>query len=80
MERLRPHLGVHGLRVEVSEIVEGTVRLRVWGSDSPGVQAPLLWSLPSEIEAAIVEAAPDVEEIVIEGLGFDRAARSQAAE
>jgi hypothetical protein len=80
VERLRPHLGVHGLRVEVSEIVNGTVRLRVWGADSPGLKAPLLWSLPGEIETAIVEAAPDVEEIAIEGLGFDRAAPSQAAE
>ncbi len=80
VERLRPHLGVHGLRLEVAEIAKGTVRLRIWGSEGPGLSAPMLWSLPSEIEAAIVEAAPDVERVEIEGLGFDRAAPSQAAE
>jgi Fe-S cluster biogenesis protein NfuA len=80
VERQRPHLGVHGLRLEVAGISKGTVRLRIHGSDAPGISAPLLWSLPSEIEAAIVEAAPDVERVVIEGPGFDRAAPSQAAE
>lgn len=80
VERLRPHLGVHGLRLEVAEIAKGTVRLRIHGSDAPGLSAPLLWSLPREIEAAIVEAAPEVEGVLIEGPGFDRAAPSQAAE
>jgi Fe-S cluster biogenesis protein NfuA len=80
VERLRPHLGVHGLGVEVAEIAKGAVRLRVSGGDAPGLSAPMLWSLPGEIEAAIVEAAPDVETVVIEGPGFDRLAPSQAAE
>ncbi len=80
VERLRPHLGVHGLRVEIVEIADGTVRLRLHGTDAPGLKAPMLWSLPSEIEATIVEAAPDVEQVLIDGLGFERAAVSHAAE
>jgi Fe-S cluster biogenesis protein NfuA len=80
VERLRPHLGVHGLRLEVAGIDKGTVRLSLWGDGGAVADGPLLWSLPGEIEAAIVETAPDVEEVVIEGLGFSRPAPSQAAE
>ncbi len=71
---------MHGLRVEIVEIADGTVRLRLHGTDAPGLKAPMLWSLPSEIEATIVEAAPDVEQVLIDGLGFERAAVSHAAE
>jgi hypothetical protein len=68
VDRLRPHLGIHGLRLEVAEIASGIVRLRVHQSSSLAVSAPLLWSLPGEIEDAIIEAAPDIENVVIEGL------------
>src|ERR1700738_817466 len=68
VDRLGPHLGVHGLRLEVVEIAQGIARLRVYQSGSVAVNAPLLWSLPSEIEDAIIEAAPDIENVVIEGL------------
>ncbi|MGO9232710.1 MAG: hypothetical protein ACLP4V_00940 [Methylocella sp.] len=68
VDRLRPHLGVHGLRLDVVEIANGTVRLRVHGSGAAAIQAPLLWTLPGEIEDAVVEAAPDVEKILIDGL------------
>jgi hypothetical protein len=68
VDRLRPHLGVHGLRLEVVEIARGTARLRVGQSGGVEVKASLLWSLPSEIEDAIIEAAPDIENVVIEGL------------
>ena len=70
-ERLRPHLGVHGLRLEVIDVAGGTVRVRVHGADA-GIRAPLLWTLPGEIEDAIVEAAPDAERIVVEGLDIAR--------
>ena len=79
VERLRPHLGVHGLRVDVVEVAGGAVRLRINGANA-GIRAPLLWTLPAEIEDAIVEAAPDAERIVIEGLAFAGQAASQAAE
>ena len=80
VERLRPHLGVHGLRLGVVEIAGGVVRLRVEGGDG-GIKAPLLWTLPGEIEDAVVEAAPDVEQVLIEGLDLSRhAAANRAAE
>lgn len=68
VERLTPHLGVHGLRLEVVEIAKGTARLRVRPGNGGTVKASLLWTLPSEIEDVIVEAAPDIEKVVIEGL------------
>jgi len=68
VDRLRPHLGVHGLRLDVVEIASGTVRLRVHGRGAATVKAPLLWTLPGEIEDAVVEAAPDVENVLIDGL------------
>jgi hypothetical protein len=41
----------------------------------------LLWTLPGEIEDAVVEAAPDVEKILIDGLApQDAAAAVRAAE
>jgi len=68
VDRLRPHLGVHGLRLDVVEIASGTVRLRVHGRGAATIKAPLLWTLPGEIEDAVVEAAPDVEKVLIDGL------------
>jgi len=68
VDRLRPHLGVHGLRLDVVEIASGTVRLRVHGRGAAMIKAPLLWMLPGEIEDAVVEAAPDVEKVLIDGL------------
>ena len=37
-------------------------------SDGVTVKASLLWTLRGEIEDAIIEAAPDIEAVVIEGL------------
>jgi Fe-S cluster biogenesis protein NfuA len=68
VDRLRPHLGIHGLRLDVVEIASGTVRLRLHGSGAATIKAPLLWTLPGEIEDAVVEAAPDAEKILIDGL------------
>src|SRR4029077_4846317 len=68
VDRLRPYLGVHGLRLEVVQIAKGVARLRVHQSDGVAVKASLLWTLPSEIEDAVIEAAPDIENVVIEGL------------
>jgi hypothetical protein len=68
VDRLRPHLGVHGLRLEVAQIENGIARLRVHQSGAVAVKASLLWTLPSEIEDAVIEAAPDIENVIIEGL------------
>jgi Fe-S cluster biogenesis protein NfuA len=68
IERLRPHLGVHGLRVEILGIDRGTVQVRLKASGDVAVKASALLTLPAEIEDAIVEAAPDVDKVVISGL------------
>jgi len=81
VDRLRPHLGVHGLRLDVVEVASGTVRLRLHGSGAATIKAPLLWTLPGEIEGAVVEAAPDVEKVLIDGLDLaEPAAEVRAAE
>ena len=81
VDRLRPHLGIHGLRLDVVEIASGTVRLRLHGSGASTIKAPLLWTLPGEIEDAVVEAAPDVEKVLIDGLDLQEAtAAVRAAE
>jgi hypothetical protein len=67
-DRLRPHLGVHGLRLEVVEIAKGRARLQVHQSDGVTLKASLLWTVRGEIEDAMIEAAPDIEAVVIEGL------------
>jgi len=68
VERLRPHLGVHGLRLDVVEIARGTARLKVHPGNGATPKASLFWTLPSEIEDAIVEAAPDIDKVIIDGL------------
>jgi Fe-S cluster biogenesis protein NfuA len=68
IERLRPHLGVHGLRVEILDIARGVVKLRLHASGGAAAKASTLLTLPSVIEDAIVDAAPDVDEVLIEGL------------
>jgi len=68
VDRLRPHLGVRGLRLSVVEIARGTVRLRIDRSAGGSIQASTLLTLPAEIENAVIEAAPDAEAIRIDGL------------
>lgn len=78
VERLRPHLGVHGLRLEVTDVRGGVVRLRLAGVEA--VKPQLLWTLPAEIESAVVEAAPDAEQVLIEGLDLTARTAPRAAE
>jgi hypothetical protein len=67
VERLRPHLGVYGLRVTALDIAEDTVRLRVQAAQQ-GFKRPAAAILTREIEDAIFEAAPDATDVRIEGL------------
>ncbi|HET6378028.1 MAG TPA: hypothetical protein VFG05_06945 [Methylocella sp.] len=78
--RLHPHLGVLGLSLDAVDIAGGAVTLRVRHGAKAALQAPLMWSLRCEIEDAIVEAAPDIEKITIEGLDLPEAAAVRAAE
>jgi hypothetical protein len=67
VEALQPGLRGRGVRLEVIEAGAERVRLRV---RLPGGAAAGL--LAKKIEEAIIEAAPDLEEIVIEGLEEER--------
>jgi hypothetical protein len=61
VDRLRAYLGAQGMRVELAEISSATVRLRVHGGaeDNRACRA--------EIERTLMDAAPDLEAIIIEG-------------
>lgn len=74
-ERLTPYLGVQGLRLEVAQIANGTARLRVLPSDGATVELSLLLTLPVDIERAIIDAAPDLDGVVVD----DRAVLARAA-
>lgn len=66
VERLRPDLDARGIRVELVKAGAAVARLRVhMGSRVGALSAD---ALRQEIEDAVVGAAPEVEEIVIEGL------------
>lgn len=72
VERLRPHVGVQGVRVVAVDIAQDMVRLRVQISGSAAGRRPPAEQLRREIEDAIFEAAPDVADIRIEGLEESR--------
>lgn len=75
IERLQPQLGMLGCRVRLIKVGAGTVRLRLEGAHGPeGLRA---LGLRQQIEAAIIDEAPDLDDIVIEGLedaGVEQAA------
>ncbi len=65
LDRLRPDWALRGIGVRVREVGGGGARLfATVGANGPVDSA----ALRSEIESAIVEAAPDLDDIVIEGL------------
>ena len=75
VERLQPELAVLGFRVRVIAVGPAMARLRVTGAHGP--ESSRAMGLRQQIEAAIVDEAPDLDEIVIEGLddaGVERAA------
>ncbi len=64
LENLRPSLRAHESSVELLSVSEGIVRLRLDGG-ATGCGAA---AVKSAVEEAIYEAAPDVAELVLEGL------------
>ena len=75
VERLQPELSVLGFRVRVVAVGAAVARLRVDGAHGPEGSREM--GLRQQIEAAIVDEAPDLDKIVIEGLedaGVERAA------
>ena len=67
VEGLRPQLARRGLRLEMVQANAATARLRVRPHERIDGRIDAA-GLRQEIEAAIVEAAPDLDEIAIEGL------------
>jgi hypothetical protein len=65
LDRLRPDWALRGVGVRLREVAGGTARLIASAGGTGPIDAVVL---RREIEAAIVEAAPDLDEIVIEGL------------
>jgi hypothetical protein len=68
LEELRPRLADAGIEVGLTRIVAGTAWLRVSGAVLHA------GALRHDIEKAAVDAAPDLDEIVIEGLDGSEAA------
>jgi Fe-S cluster biogenesis protein NfuA len=66
LERLHPHVGVHGLSLETVAVSEEAVRIRIHG-DVRGKGAKLK-GLREELETAVLEAAPEVARVEIDGL------------
>jgi Fe-S cluster biogenesis protein NfuA/nitrite reductase/ring-hydroxylating ferredoxin subunit len=66
LEKVKPYLGSHGGDVELLGMEEGVVRLRLRGScdGCPSSTQTLKYA----IEEAIVEAAPEVSRIAVDGL------------
>jgi Fe-S cluster biogenesis protein NfuA/nitrite reductase/ring-hydroxylating ferredoxin subunit len=83
LDRVRPYLGSHGGGVELLAVEDGVVRLRLDGSchGCPSSAETLKYA----IEQSIIESAPDVAEIAVEGVsqapptGFVPLARIQPA-
>jgi len=66
LDRVRPYLDSHGGNVELLSVSDGVVRLRMQGSCKSCPSSSM--TLKLAIEEAIYAAAPDVMEIVAEGV------------
>jgi hypothetical protein len=67
VERLRPHLGVLGVRADLIGVADEVVRIRVTASGQKK-QRPSAIELQREIESAVLELTPDAADLIIEGL------------
>lgn len=67
VERLRPHLGVRGVRADLIGVEDDVVRLRVSASGQKN-QRPSAIDLQRDIENVVLEMTPDAVDLVIEGL------------
>lgn len=65
LEKVRPYLDSHGGNVELLDVDEGVVRLRLEGSCSGCPSSAM--TLKNAIEAEIHRAAPEIEDIEAEG-------------
>ena len=65
LDEVRPYLATHGGGVELLDVSDGVVRLRLEGSCNGCPSSAL--TLQSAVDEAIMRAAPDVERIEAEG-------------
>jgi hypothetical protein len=73
LARLRPHVGVHGLRIELSSLDANIVRLSVSLAGPQSGRRPDESALRHEIESAMWDLVPDAAGVVVEGLEILRA-------
>jgi Fe-S cluster biogenesis protein NfuA len=66
LDRVRPYLGSHAGGVQYLGVSEGTARLRLEGSCDGCPSSTVTVKLA--IEGAVLEAAPEVSEVVVEGM------------
>ena len=66
LDKVRPYLKSHGGNVALSSIDDGTVRLQLEGSCNGCASSAM--TMKTAIEEAIFEFAPDVVELVVEGV------------
>ena len=59
LDKVRPQLRAHGVRVELLAIEDGVVRVRINGAATPEFEAA--------VRAVLLETAPDAAEVVVEG-------------
>lgn len=74
VERLRPHLGVRGVRADFVDAENGVVRVRVTASGQK-TPRPSATELQQEIGQAVLNMTPDAADLIIEGLETTGAAR-----
>jgi len=66
LEKLRPHLGSQGSRVELLGLAEGVARVRL-EVESRGCGSSSVGAVQQIVEEALYEAAPDLAGIEVEG-------------
>lgn len=74
VERLRPHLGVKGVRADFVGVEDNVVRIAVTASGQHS-NRPDVTALKREIEDTVWELIPDAADLVIDGLETTAGAR-----
>jgi Fe-S cluster biogenesis protein NfuA len=72
LDKVRPTVRAHGGQVELLSMANGVVRLRLQGSGHGWASATI--TLKLAIEAALLETAPDMAALEVEGVGEQPAA------
>jgi Fe-S cluster biogenesis protein NfuA len=74
LDKVRPYLHSHGGNVEVTDLKDGVVRLRLVGNCHGCASSAM--TLKLAIEEAVYEAAPDITALEVEGVVDEPAAPS----